>query len=212
MPVDQGTAAHPIADRQAELRPIWGGFAGLNTPTRTAAPSSTRNTGAEPPLAEAVRPTPHEPRRGTFEPHQRAEHAQPGTIHLQLNSRAAATFVGFLAVAAFVLIVFLGSTTGLTPGPAAASATPHLGPTPTDRVTWSGVQAETAVTLGEYSEQVAIATLTSGLHEVNTHSVTFFADPNRSGNALQQFGAVFGEAIATGRNPVHVAPRAEASR
>lgn len=163
---------------------------------------ASRSTPVSAPVHSASRPA---PRVGTLEV---PESDQPPTASmlLGLNSRAVATFAGFAAVGAFVLIVFLGSTIGVGPSAATATQQPgriaEPGPSSNDAVTWSGGPAQTSLSVAEYGEQVAIATLTSSLHQVSTESVTFYADPDRSGNALQQFSQVFGEAIATGRNPL----------
>ncbi|MEL6496918.1 MAG: hypothetical protein AAF937_04665 [Planctomycetota bacterium] len=208
MMVSQGQDIGTKPESQAEVRPIWGGFMGP--------PAETQNRSAREPV-RIGRPLPSQsPEPGRQAPLQRVgtldspqpPQAQPGTVVLGLNSRAAATFVGFAAVAAFVLVVFLGSTIGISPSAASATHTPHAphDRTPAshgDAVTWSGGQALTSLSVAEYGEQVAIATLTSSLHQVSTEAVTFYADPDRSGNALQQFSEVFGEAIATGRNPLH---------
>ncbi|MEO1584083.1 MAG: hypothetical protein AAFR96_05865 [Planctomycetota bacterium] len=50
-------------------------------------------------------------------------------------------------------------------------------------------------------KQIAIATLIASVHEIDRSKVVFYAEPGRSGNALQQFAEVFGEAISTGRSP-----------
>ena len=53
----------------------------------------------------------------------------------------------------------------------------------------------------EIGKQIAIATLVSGSHQIDDRQVTFYAEADRSGNALQQFAEVFGQAIAEGENP-----------
>ncbi|MEL6797611.1 MAG: hypothetical protein AAFO89_12420, partial [Planctomycetota bacterium] len=178
------------------MRPIWGGFMGapggnaagaVREPVRVS-----RSTPMSAPAQTTSRPA---PRVGTLEVPE-SEHPRSAPVLLGLNSRAVATFAGFAAVGAFVLIVFLGSTIGV--GPSAATATQHPerfvqpGASANDALTWSGGPAQTSLSVAEYGEQVAIATLTSSLHQVSTESVTFYADPDRSGNALQQFSQVFG--------------------
>ncbi len=189
------------------IRPIWGGFVrtGPKGAQRVLQTGTPGLLALPAPKAEAE---PEPTRVGSM--HAGPPHApQTGTITLRLNSRAAATFAGFAGVGAFVLIVFLGSTVGLRPAAASgddrAAHPQEVQPALDQDVTWSGGPAQTSLSVGEYGEQVAIATLTSSMHEVSNTSVTFYADPERSGNALQQFAEVFGEAIATGRNPLRTA-------
>ncbi|MEM9166137.1 MAG: hypothetical protein AAGB48_03850 [Planctomycetota bacterium] len=53
----------------------------------------------------------------------------------------------------------------------------------------------------EAGRQIAFATLFSQHHEVTQTQVTFFRDSRKPGNAIQQFGQIFGEAIARQENP-----------
>lgn len=197
--MDHALEPRPKPGTQAEVRPIWGGFvaSGGTSAARHAAEPTSRVV--QPPT---MPPAPDmNARVGSME-RATAQAEQHGALTLRLNSRSVATFAGFAAAAAFVLVVFLGSVIGVRPAAATASVPQPAVPVVSESVTWSGGPAQTSLSVGEYGEQVAIATLTSSLHEVSTNSVTFYADPDRSGNALQQFSEIFGEAIATGRNPL----------
>lgn len=117
--MDQALEPRPKPGLQAEVRPIWGGFV------------ASGNTGAARPAAEptsrAAPPPPMPPapdtvaRVGSMDRVAAAQAEQHGALTLRLNSRSVATFAGFAAVAAFVLVVFLGSVIGVRPAAAAAS-------------------------------------------------------------------------------------------
>ncbi|MEL6329735.1 MAG: hypothetical protein AAFR38_08745 [Planctomycetota bacterium] len=53
----------------------------------------------------------------------------------------------------------------------------------------------------DYCRQVALATLIGLEHEIFPERVVFHRSKTRTGNAIQQFSAAFGEAIETGVNP-----------
>ncbi|MEM1071908.1 MAG: hypothetical protein AAGB48_12320 [Planctomycetota bacterium] len=132
---------------------------------------------------------------------------------LRITTRSLATFGSLGGAVAFLLVAFAASQSSI-PARAHASATiaePEPPAIPLEmRMAQPAPEPETptplapvaeGVDLNEYGRQVAMATLTGSLHEITTSQVTFYRDPDRPGNAFQQFADVFGRAIATGRNP-----------
>ncbi|MEM8757905.1 MAG: hypothetical protein AAGF47_09005 [Planctomycetota bacterium] len=212
----------------SEVRPIWGGFTspqptkvGPQPPGRSAPPirpgRGTTAVGTPPathPLADA-----HQTRTGSIHAQADSADAKASRGHgraivLNVNTKFATVAATAGAVAAFVGVVMLGSL--VPPSEAnAGTARADLAPAGSIPLAFRMEQAESlpplapqpaaspisGLSLDEYGRQVAIATLTSGLHEITNTSITFYRDPDQPGNAVQQFARKFGRAIATGQNP-----------
>lgn len=139
------------------------------------------------------------------------------TIQTRQPSRDALRTAGWLgAIAVTAATVFAsGMTTGAALHGHHSHADPRFSPVAHDPAATAALQASTPRSEPdiEAGRQIAFATLFAQHHEVSQTQVTFYRDTRQPGNAIQQFGTVFGGAIAHGSNPaVRSSPLEPATR
>lgn len=168
---------------QAEIRPIWGGIART---TPHSSPNDRPRFPSRPPT-QARQGSQHQPIADS----PSADRALPSS----LSTRSIAILGLGVAAGCFVTMAFFGLTQSVT-----SSSAPDSPSIVQSLATADASQPRVSPSIEE-GKQVAIATLVSGSHQIDDGKVTFYAEPHRSGNALQQFAEVFGAAISKGENP-----------